>query len=173
MGADTLFRSHAAFVASFLARLGIAEVEDAVQEVFLIAHRRGGFVEAAARPTTWLAEIALRVAQTSRRTAGRRSVVLDPTVVEHTVELAPTPEDAASTRQSLERVQQALESLELEDRALFVLFELQGESCESIGKGLGIPIGTVYSRLFTARSAFQKAHERVSRSQRRLAGESS
>ena len=46
--AAALFRRYAPFVASFLHKLGAskAELDDLVQEVFMVAHRRGGFVEA-------------------------------------------------------------------------------------------------------------------------------
>jgi RNA polymerase sigma-70 factor (ECF subfamily) len=164
LGAEELFVQHARFVASFLARLGVEEIDDAVQDVFLVAHRKGGFADAGARPTTWLAEIAVRVASTRRRTARRRKAVLDPEAGK-TSATTPTPEDQADARRSLERVQQALDALDLEDRALFVLFELEAEPCDAIARSLGVPVGTVYSRLFTARQAFQKAYARVTRPQ--------
>jgi len=42
-----------------------------------------------------------------------------------------------------------------------VLAWLEGETCSSIALGLGIPVGTVYSRLFTARSALREAYEKA------------
>jgi len=153
-----LFRAHAAFVAGFLIRLGIErrEIDDAVQEVFLIAHRRGGFVEGAAQPATWLAAIALRVASGLRRSRRRRPPVeeVDPQAPDE----GPTPFDEAATAQAWDTVQRALDALSLEHRAVFVLFEIEGEPCESIAAGLGIPLGTVYSRLHAARRGFQRAH---------------
>jgi len=155
-----LFRAHASFAAGFLRRLGVeaAELDDAVQEVFLIAHRRGGFVVEAAQPTTWLAEIALRVASGLRRSRRRR---------DGTAAAAPAPEsgatpfEALAAAESLARVQQALDTLSLEHRAVFILFEIEGASCESIAAGMGIPLGTVYSRLHAARRGFQDAHARL------------
>ena len=61
----------------------------------------------------------------------------------------------------VQRVQSALATLDEDKRAVFVLFELEGESCESIAKGLEIPVGTVYSRLHSARKDFTKAHARI------------
>jgi RNA polymerase sigma-70 factor (ECF subfamily) len=58
-------------------------------------------------------------------------------------------------------VGRALETLSLEHRAVFILFEMEEESCESIADGLGIPIGTVYSRLHAARDRFRKAYGRL------------
>lgn len=65
-------------------------------------------------------------------------------------------------RRSLQRVQSVLEHLPLEQRAAFILFEIEGESCERIAAIWDVPIGTIYSRLH--RSA--KGH-RTARSRRR------
>lgn len=164
LGADELFRSHASFVAKFLARLGThpQDIDDLVQEVFMTAHRRGGFVPGAARPTTWLAEIAVRVASTKRRTKRRRPEEPDAEAAE-SVPSAMTPERSAESRESLERVQAAIDKLGIDKRAVFVLFELEGESCDSIAAGLDIPVSTVYSRLHTARREFKEAYARLTR----------
>lgn len=159
LDAATLFRDHAQFVARFLTRQGVMErdVDDLVQEVFLTAHRRGGFAPGPARPTTWLAEIAVRVASTARRTRRRRPEEPDDEAVGAVVGGA-DPARTAEARQSLDRVQRALDQLDDEKRAVFVLFELEGEGCDSIAAGLGVPTGTVYSRLHAARRAFREAY---------------
>jgi RNA polymerase sigma-70 factor (ECF subfamily) len=165
-GADALYRAHAPFVARFLLRLGVSgeDVSDLVQEVFLVAHRRGGFTVGAAKPTTWLAEIGFRIACDRRKKARRR---LEDSNTE-VVALAPSPRtlpsDRSEARQSLARVGRALERLSPEKRAVFVLYELEGESCSAIAEGMGIPIGTVYSRLHAARKDFAQAHARLSSS---------
>jgi RNA polymerase sigma-70 factor, ECF subfamily len=160
LDSGALFRAHAPFVAGFLARLGLEphELDDAVQEVFLLAHRRGGFDEGKAQPTTWLAAIALRVASGMRRSRRRRRArALDP----GSEAGGSTPFEALAAAESLDRVQRALGTLSLEHRAVFVLFEIEDVSCESIAAGMGIPLGTVYSRLHAARRAFQRAHARL------------
>ncbi len=165
LDSGALFRAHAAFVARFLARLGLDphELDDAVQEVFLMAHRRGGFDEGPAQPTTWLAAIALRVAAGMRRSRRRRSrAVPEP----RSEACGPTPFEALSAAESLDRVQRALDTLGLEHRAAFILYEIEGASCESIAAGLGVPLGTVYSRLHAARAAFQKAYARLDEAER-------
>jgi RNA polymerase sigma-70 factor (ECF subfamily) len=157
LDAGALFRAHAPFVAGFLLRLGVGrrELDDAVQEVFLTAHRRGGFSPGPAQPSTWLAEIALRVASGLRR-ARRRRPEADIDLPEPAA-AGPTPFESAVASEALDRVQRALDTLGLEHRAVFILYEIEGEPCESIAAGLSIPIGTVYSRLHTARRAFQSA----------------
>lgn len=164
LDADALYRAHADFVARFLLRLGARgeDVPDLIQEVFLVAHRRGGFIVGPAKPTTWLAEIAFRVASDRRKKTKRKLEDADT----DSVALAPcktaSPGERAEARQALARVQQALDTLTPEKRAVFVLYELEGQSCDSIANGLEIPVGTVYSRLHSARREFAKSHRRLS-----------
>ena len=66
-----------------------------------------------------------------------------------------------SRDEALARVQQALDTLTPEKRAVFVLYELEGQSCDAVAKALGIPVGTVYSRLHSARREFTKAHAKL------------
>lgn len=162
VGVEALFRAHAGFVATFLGRLGApaAEIDDLTQEVFLVAHRRGGYRPGPAHPTSWLAHIALKVLSTARRSRRRKPA----SPGDEALALVPAGDDpfaAAAAREALRRVDRALATLDLEHRAVFVLFELDGESCESIAAGLGVPVGTVYSRLHHARRKFQEAHARV------------
>jgi RNA polymerase sigma-70 factor (ECF subfamily) len=161
IGAATLYRDHAPFIAGFLRRLGVpaADLEDAVQEVFVVAHRKGGYTEGPALPRTWLAAIALRVAQAGRRTRQRREAAASPMLDAVPDFRGNDPAAAIENRRRLDRVQRALDVLPLEQRAAFVLFEIEGESCESIAVALGVPLGTVYSRLHYARQHFLKAHD--------------
>jgi len=163
LDADRLYRAHAEFVARFLLRLGAngQDVPDLLQEVFLVAHRRGGFIVGRAKPTTWLAEISFRVLSDRRKKIRRKLEDADTEAVAIAPSRRGTPGDQAERREALTRVQDALGLLTPEKRAVFVLFELEGESCESIATGLGIPVGTVYSRLHSARKDFTKVHARL------------
>jgi RNA polymerase sigma-70 factor, ECF subfamily len=162
LGAEELFRRHARFVARFVTRLCVRpqEIDDVVQEVFLVAHRKGGWQPGPAQPTTWLAEIALRVASDARRKNQRRDAKLELEERDAPAE-QPTPYERAAASEQLGRVQQALDALPLDQRAVFVLFELEGQSSDEIAAGLGIPVGTVYSRLHKARAEFKKKYERL------------
>lgn len=159
----TLFRAHASFVASFLRRLGTpsADIDDLVQEVFLVAHRKGGYRPGSGRPRTWLGAIALRVASTHKRTLRRRREEMDEDALSRVAAFDDVA-GALEARRSLVRVQRALDTLELEQCAAFVLFEFEGESCESIAVALDVPVGTVYSRLHHARRRFVQAYEGLS-----------
>lgn len=166
---EELFRSHARYVADFLARLGIPprDIDDLVQEVFLVVHRKGGFVQEEAKPTTYLAAIAACVASTARRTQARRRLANEPGAIDSMASNQPSPHDSADTQQSLERVAKALDALDMEKRAVFVLFEINGEPCDEIARALEVPLGTVHSRLHAARAAFKKAHSRLTKGEDR------
>jgi RNA polymerase sigma-70 factor (ECF subfamily) len=111
-----------------------------------------------AKPTTWLAEIAFRVASDKRKKHNRKLEDADTDTVALAPAKASSPGERAEARQALVRVQEALETLTPEKRAVFILYELEGQPCDAIAKGLGIPVGTVYSRLHAARREFTKAH---------------
>lgn len=127
-----------------------------MQEVFLVAHRQGGFTPGEAKPTTWLAEIAVRAWANKKRSARRK-----PTEPIEDVTGSGDPESAAETQRSLARVQRCLDDLDLDHRSVFVLFELEGESCDAIARAMGVPIGTVYRRLHTARARFRDAYRKL------------
>ena len=157
--AGALFRVHAEFVAKFLRHLGVParDVDDLVQEVFMTAHRKGGYVAGPAQPRTWLAAMAVRHAQNNSR-ALRRGELFSTRLSREPL-LPPTdPAEEAEVREGIARVQRALEQLPLEQRAAFVLLELEGESCESIAASWEVPVGTIYSRLHHARRAFMAAY---------------
>jgi RNA polymerase sigma-70 factor, ECF subfamily len=164
---ETLFKLYASFVASFLYRQGARgpDLDDLVQDVFLTAHRRGGYRPGPASPTTFLAHIALEANLKRRRGDGRWRTSHTDEATGAIVGRAPTdPAQALATKDAARRLQAMLDSMDPPHRAVFILFELEGESCESIAAGLRLPIGTVYSRLHGARRAFR---ERAARSERR------
>ena len=156
---EELFRSHASFVARFLHRFGVGpdELDDAVQEVFLVVHRHGGYTPGPATPRTYLASIAVRAASVHRRRARARRDKQADVAPE---DLASAQSDAVErleTRESLVRLQAALDRLDPELRAVLILVELEGESCTAIAASQKTPVGTVYWRLHRARSDFRKA----------------
>lgn len=167
--AEDLFRQHAPWVGRFLSRLGAepAHVEDLVQEVFLVAHRKGGYIPGAASPKTWLADIAQYVKSTANRAKRRRREQSDEGALAAAVHHSASPHDLADTREGLARIQGFLNNLSEEQRTVFVLFEL--EPLAAIAAGLGVPLGTVCSRLDTARQSIRQAYEKLE-SARRMPG---
>lgn len=163
LSADELFRLHYDFVARFALRIGVAsaDVDDVVQEVFMLVHRQGGYIAGAASPKSWLTRTLLGVASTYRRSRRRRPETLasDPGGA---IEAAgDDPEARMQNAQGLARVQVSLDTMDPDHRVVFVLYELEGESCEDIARTLELPVGTIYSRLHHARKRFLAAHSRL------------
>jgi RNA polymerase sigma-70 factor (ECF subfamily) len=155
-----LFRRYSAFVAHFLVRMGVsrADLDDLVQDVFLVAHKNGGYEPGPAKPTTYLAAIAFRAATTARRKAQTRSFVKpQDEVVERSGDERMSPERDAEQKRQLAILDRALEALDDDKRVVFVMAELQGETAVAIAAGLGIPVDTAYSRLRAARQIFREA----------------
>ena len=156
MPLETIYRSQFRFVWRSLRRLGVPErdLPDAVQDVFVVVHDKLGEFEGRSRIETWLYGIALRIASDRRRRASSRLEVFD-TAIDRPGEV-PSPSAATERREGLELLERILDALPLEQRAVFTLFEIDGQSCDSIAELLDVPLGTVYSRLRLARQAFEK-----------------
>lgn len=154
-----LYRRHAPFVAKFILRMGVprADLDDMMQEVFLIAHRNGGYDPGPAKPTTYLANIAYRIVYTERRKRKVRSFVESNDAQVSAAGGKGDPEHTAAHNEHMKRLQHALDGLDEDKRAVFVLAELQGETVASIAAGMGIPVDTAYSRLRAARKLFSES----------------
>jgi RNA polymerase sigma-70 factor, ECF subfamily len=134
-------------------RFGVPEsaADDAAQQVFLILAERLTTV-AVGRERAFLLAVSLRVAANFRRLFERsREVPLEG----HSPPIVETPEDLLQAKQQRDVLDQALATLPLEQRAVFVLFELEGFSLPEIADSLGIPLGTATSRLRRARRRFE------------------
>jgi len=152
-----VYREHADFVWRSLQHLGVpsADLEDLLQEVFIVVHRKLGGFQGQSRVTTWLFGNCLRVAARHRRRAFFRFERQTPEVPERID--TETPEDRVTDEQRKNVLERALGRLSLEQRAVFVLFELEGRSCQEIAELASIPLGTVHSRLHHARRQVKKA----------------
>lgn len=159
MDLQTLYETEFDFVWRSLRRLGVPEsdISDAIQEVFMTAQRKLHEFEGRAKFSTWLFQIAFGVASTRKRRAYRRREVIDLSLLEGHCSQATSPEEELSFRESIALLDRALDALSLEQRSVFVLFEIEEVPCEQIAATLGIPLGTVYSRLRLGRAAFQRA----------------
>ena len=165
---EAIHEHHVDFVWSSLQRLGVprADLEDALQEVFMVVHAKLTTFDGTSRVSTWLFGICLRVASGQRRKAYRHR--------EHAVGnleetagavAAPSAEATLLEREALQNLERVLDTLELERRAVFVMFEIEGIGCPEIATLLGLPLGTVHSRLAAARSDFAKAALRLRKQQ--------
>ncbi|MFV8754656.1 RNA polymerase sigma factor [Nannocystaceae bacterium ST9] len=153
---EALYHEHFAFVWRTLRRLGVPEatIDDATQDVFVVAHRRFGVWEQRASARVWLHGVAKRVASKHRRGHDRH---------ERKVAALPIPEgprmldEHVADRARLERIAAAIDRLEPERREVYVLAELEGLSAPEIAELLDCKLNTVYSRLRRARADLDAA----------------
>jgi RNA polymerase sigma-70 factor (ECF subfamily) len=160
---EETYRAHFKFVWRSLRRLGVrdAEVQDACQEVFVVVHERLATFEHRSRMTTWLFGICFRVARARSRRAYRSHEVSDDAAVLDAPSDLPDALWVLERRAALEMVERILGGMSLEQRAVFVLFELEEMSGEEIADALEIPVGTVRSRLRLARESFRASLQRI------------
>jgi len=156
MGTEELFRRHAPFVARLLFRFGVAtdELDDVVQEVFLVVHRSGGYRPGPAKAKTYLASIAVRAASSHRRRRALDRKRTDTSLPED-LPGSSTPIEILEQDESARLLQVALAELAPDLLTTLVLVELEGETCVAVARSLGIPVGTVYWRLHRARKRFR------------------
>jgi RNA polymerase sigma-70 factor (ECF subfamily) len=157
-----LVRVHHDFIWRSLRRLGVpaGQVDDAVQEVFWVTLRRLDDVDTS-RERSFLFGVALRVASDARRLAARSRERSDQAAVDAAVDASPTPEALLDERRARELLDEALDALDDDTRAVFVLFEIEGLTSPEIVSLLGLPLGTVASRLRRGREQFQAAATRL------------
>ncbi|HEX4447227.1 MAG TPA: sigma-70 family RNA polymerase sigma factor [Polyangiaceae bacterium] len=172
LGAEELFRLHAPFVVRMLARMGMPPdaIDDAVQEVFLVVHRQGGYRPGAAKPTTYLANLALHAASAHRRRQRVRVARESDVPADETASAEVGASERLETGESLRRLGAALDRLEPSLRATLVLAEIEGETCPSIAASMRVPLGTVYWRLHRARKELRSALKKVDAAPRRTLG---
>jgi RNA polymerase sigma-70 factor (ECF subfamily) len=158
---ETLFDAHYSSIWRLVRRLGVpvSQVDDAAQEVFWVAARRLGDIEAG-REHAFLYGVALRVSSNWHR-AARSVPTLDSEVLETLRDAAPSPEQMAEERQARALLDVALDQLPLELRTVLVLFELEGLPVKDIADLEGLPVGTAASRLRRARVEFSAVAKRL------------
>jgi RNA polymerase sigma-70 factor (ECF subfamily) len=145
----------------FLRGLGVpvAGVDDAAQQVFLVAAQRLDDI-AVGSERAFLLATARGVAANARRAQSRNREVLDERVLaDHTDDRA-NPEQAAAATEARELLATFLDGLPEDVRTVFVLFELEGMTMAAIAQTLELAPGTVASRLRRARDEFHAAAKR-------------
>lgn len=158
-----VYRAHADYVWRVLRYLGLPDddLDDAVQETFLVVHRRLDEFDGRAALRSWLYAIALRVAATQRRSRRRgvaRNVAAGALMHgESTVD----PELELGRAQAADVVDALLDELDPPKRAVFVLAEIEGVRVPEISQILGVNPHTVHSRLRLAREGFGAALRRL------------
>src|SRR5687768_5909692 len=147
-----VFDEHAAYVWRALRHLGApeGEVDDLVQEVFVVVHRRLPSFEGRSSLRTWLYGICLRVASDYRRRARvryERSAADPARDLSESASLAPDERTQARAQ-----LRDLLAALDDDKREVLVLYEIEGLPMTEVAEILGCPLQTAYSRLHAARA---------------------
>lgn len=158
-----VYRSHAPYVWRVLRHIGVADrdLDDAVQETFLVVHRRLDEFEGRASLRTWLYAVAVRVASTQRRTAQRELARREAAGAGVHASGAIDPETELGRAEAADILDALLSELDLTKRTVFVLAEIEGVKVPEISKILGVNVHTVHSRLRLAREAFEAGVRRL------------
>lgn len=155
-----IYDREVAFVWRNLKRLGVAEadVDDKTQEVFVIAHRRfAEFQDRGFGARAWLFQIALRVASEARRHRRRHPEDPDGGLASERVSTPPDQATGLALREEMQRLDRALDGMDIDRRAVLVLHEIEEMTAPEIARILGISANTVYSRLRVARAELELA----------------
>jgi len=168
---DALVRMHEKRVYNLAYRLSgnYDEAGDITVEAFLRVYQAINNFRGDANFSTWLYRIVTNVyldrrkRQKNRQTLSLEEYVeLEESQVTRQIEdPSPGPEELVEAQQRQELLQKAIESLPEYQRAMIVLYHVDGLSYEEIAEVLSLPIGTVKSRLNRARLALREKLEPI------------
>jgi RNA polymerase sigma-70 factor, ECF subfamily len=156
---SAVFRRDARWVFSIVRRFGVepGDAEDVTQEVFLVLRAHLAEVMPG-EERRYLFRTAAYLAANARRAARRRAVPLpgaSPEPISNS-----NAERELAERAELELLQDILNAMSDDLRGAFVLFEVEEMTVSEIADVLGIPLGTVKSRLIRARRVFEREAKR-------------
>jgi RNA polymerase sigma-70 factor (ECF subfamily) len=148
---DSVYTQNVRFVWRVLRGMGVPDglVEDAVQDIFVVVHRRLPEFDGRHSVRTWLFAIAYRVSRDHLRRARRSR---DQELFEHRVaHAAPMPEESAARSEALRVVSELLDQLDDDKRIVLLLADVEGMTAQEIAAATGVGINTIYTRLRRAR----------------------
>lgn len=153
-------------VSRWVAALGASEAdrEDLVQDVFIVAHRRLASFDGG-NLAGWLYQIARRKVRDYRSLAWVKHFFAASRMplIDSTLQTLTGPLDHLETSEKAKLLQELLMALNHEQRAAFVLFEIEGLSGDEIARLQAVPINTVWARIYKARRKLQEAVRLVER----------
>lgn len=161
---EEIYASEIRYVWNSLHRLGVParDLEDVAHETLLTVYRKLGEYDASRPIRPWIFGFVYRTAADYRKRAYRRHEVTDEADLDTRVDDGPSAEQEVVKQQERALVVKALESLSIDNAAVFVMMEIDGCSAPEVVQALGVPLNTVYSRLRTAREQFAAAVRRIS-----------
>jgi RNA polymerase sigma-70 factor (ECF subfamily) len=157
------------YVGTSLWRLGVAErdLADALHDVYVVVLRDlPSYENRGLPPRAWLLNIARKIASTYRRSALRKPLAQEEGDMDMTATTA-TAEDTAAARELLNYL---LGALETDLREVYLMHHVDQLTAAEIAQALGLPEGTVKTRLRQAKSEVDEAAQRLKAKERHRAG---
>jgi RNA polymerase sigma factor (sigma-70 family) len=153
-----LYDRHQGCVRQFVLRAtaGGADADDLTHETFLALASVAGRYDGRPSARPLLLGIAALLVRQHRRGAARFLEVLTSFAIRSGQRATRTPEDAASTTESMRRFDEALARLPQEKRLVLLLVECEGLSGEEVAQSLQVPLNTVWTRLHYARAELRR-----------------
>jgi RNA polymerase sigma-70 factor, ECF subfamily len=157
-----IYHAHFHFVWRNARRLGVPEasVDDVVQDVFIVVHRRLGDFDGRVQLRAWIFGILVRVVRGHRRTFQRKAARCVPIQQDSMVAMEPTPSELAERSERIQVLEMLLSQLDENKAMLIVLSELEQWTLREIAEYMGSNTNTIYSRLCAAKRDFDKAYAR-------------
>jgi RNA polymerase sigma-70 factor, ECF subfamily len=133
-----------------------ADRDDLVQEVFLVVHRRQASFDGQ-NAAGWLYQITRRKVRDYRQLAWIKHFFASGTVWPFDTLLRDlkNPLEELQRREKSKLLNELLAALSVDERATFVLFEVEGRTGDQIAQLQSVPINTVWARLHRARKKLQ------------------
>ncbi|WP_236606699.1 RNA polymerase sigma factor [Sandaracinus amylolyticus] len=154
---DEVYDAHVDFLWRSARALGVppTAIDDVLQDVFVVVHRRLPEFEGRAAMRTWLARILVRVIQEHRRRFRRKQdhAELPDDVVDAT---SAGPHEEVARAQAVRLLGEILSAMTEEQRTVFVLAEIEQMPVPEIATALDVNVNTVYSRLRLARREYER-----------------
>lgn len=138
-----------------------AEAEEIAQEAFLRAHRSLAEFRGDARLSTWLYAITSRLCLNRLASADRARVTYGDDALARVPADDPAPTAEIERRQRERALHDAIAGLDHDRRMVVVLCDLEGLAYEDAAAALGVPLGTVRSRLHRARMELREKLEKI------------
>jgi RNA polymerase sigma-70 factor (ECF subfamily) len=139
------------------------EIDDAVQDVFLVIQRRHADLKEERLARAWIYSITRRVVSSQRRRRRGHDSLAAPDV-DSLRSTEQSPLAAAEHNVEVRVLSTLLDGLDERKREVFVLSEILEMSGREIAETIGVPMNTVYSRLRAAREEFDAAVKRQRKS---------
>ncbi|MBK8170830.1 MAG: sigma-70 family RNA polymerase sigma factor [Sandaracinaceae bacterium] len=152
---DEVYQQHFDFIWRSARRLGVetTAVDDVVQEVFMVVHRKLADTHFDATVKSWLYGITVRIVRNHLRSVRRRGPSEE--LPESLIAPGSSPSEAMLRNQAARVLHAFLDSLDTERREVFVMVDLEQESVAATATALGINTNTAHGRLRAARQELE------------------